>query len=100
MLGRNNTEGGINAETEGTSTLSSLLAVTSDTTRGDSTQVGRVCERSWIKGGWAMKCVTLSMAVVPVLSALLLFGTGTLNARDADDASLIVVAAQTAKPQC
>jgi hypothetical protein len=48
-----------------------------------------------------MKCCKRSFAVVPVLlAALLSIGIGTLNARDADPASRIVVAAQTAKQQC
>jgi hypothetical protein len=48
-----------------------------------------------------MKCRKQSFAVVSVLFALLLsFSTGTLNARDADLASLTVAAAQTAKQQC
>ena len=47
-----------------------------------------------------MKCRKLSIAVVPVLLALLLsLSTGTLNARDADLTSLTLVAAQTAKQQ-
>ena len=48
-----------------------------------------------------MKCSKRSFAVVSVLFAFLLsFGTGTLNARDADLDSLILVAAQTANQQC
>ena len=48
-----------------------------------------------------MKCRKLSIAVVPVLIAVLLsLSTGTLNARDADLTSLTLVAAQTAKQQC
>ena len=48
-----------------------------------------------------MKCSKRSFAVVSVLFALLLsLSTGTLNARDADLASLTFAAAQTAKRQC
>ena len=48
-----------------------------------------------------MKCSKRSIAIVPVLFALLLsLSTGTLNARDADLASLTFAAAQTAKRQC
>jgi hypothetical protein len=48
-----------------------------------------------------MKCSKRSFTVVSVLFALLLsLSTGTLNARDADLASLTFAAAQTAKPQC
>jgi hypothetical protein len=48
-----------------------------------------------------MKCSKRSFAVVFVLFALLLsLSTGTLNARDADLASLTFAAAQTAKQQC
>ena len=48
-----------------------------------------------------MKCSKRSFAVVSVLFALLLsLSTGTLNARDADLASLTFAAAQTAKQQC
>ena len=48
-----------------------------------------------------MKCSKRSFAVVSVLLALLLSSsTGTLNARDADLASLTFAAAQTAKQQC
>jgi hypothetical protein len=47
-----------------------------------------------------MKCSKRSFAVVSVLFALLLsLSTGTLNARDADLASVTFAAAQTAK-QC
>jgi hypothetical protein len=48
-----------------------------------------------------MKCSKRSFAVVSVLFALLLsLSTETLNARDADLASLTFAAAQTAKQQC
>jgi hypothetical protein len=48
-----------------------------------------------------MKCSKRSLAVVSVRFALLLsLSTGTLNARDADPASLTFAAAQTAKQQC
>jgi hypothetical protein len=48
-----------------------------------------------------MKCSKRSFAVVSVLFALLLsLSTGTLNARDADLASLSFAAAQTANRQC
>jgi hypothetical protein len=48
-----------------------------------------------------MKCRKRLFAVVSVLFALLLsLSTGTLNARDADLASLTFAAAQTAKRQC
>jgi hypothetical protein len=53
-----------------------------------------------------MKCSKRSFAVVSVRFAVLLsllslvVSTGTLNARDADLASLIFAAAQTAKQQC
>jgi hypothetical protein len=48
-----------------------------------------------------MKCSKRSFTVVSVLFALLLsLSTGTLNARDADPASLTFAAAQTAKQQC
>jgi hypothetical protein len=48
-----------------------------------------------------MKCSKRSFAVVSVLFALpLSLNTGTLNARDADLASLTFAAAQTAKQQC
>jgi hypothetical protein len=48
-----------------------------------------------------MKCRKRSFAVVSVLLApLLSLSTGTLNARDADLASLTFAAAQTAKQQC
>jgi hypothetical protein len=48
-----------------------------------------------------MKCSKRSFPVVSVLFALLLsLSTGTLNARDADLASLTFAAAQTAKQQC
>jgi hypothetical protein len=48
-----------------------------------------------------MKCRKRLFAVVSVLFALLLsLSTGTLNARDADLASLTLAAAQTAKRQC
>ena len=48
-----------------------------------------------------MKCSKRSIAIVPVLFALLLsLSTGTLNARDADLTSLTFAAAQTAKRQC
>ena len=47
-----------------------------------------------------MKCRRRSSAFVSVLFALLSLGTGTLNARDADPASVIFAAAQTTKQQC
>ena len=48
-----------------------------------------------------MKCSKRSFAVVSVRFVLLLsLSTGTLNARDADLASLTFAAAQTAKRQC
>ena len=48
-----------------------------------------------------MKCSKRSIAIAAVLSALpLSLSTGTLNARDADLASLTFAAAQTAKRQC
>jgi hypothetical protein len=48
-----------------------------------------------------MKCSKRPFAVVSMLFAFLLsFGTGTLNARDADLDSLILVAARTANQQC
>ena len=48
-----------------------------------------------------MKCSKRSIAIAPILFALLLLlSTGTLNARDADLTSLTLVAAQTAKRQC
>jgi hypothetical protein len=48
-----------------------------------------------------MKISKRSLAVVSILFALLLSSrTGTLNARDADLASLTFAAAQTAKQQC
>ena len=48
-----------------------------------------------------MKCSKRSVAVASVLFAVLLPpSTGTLNARDADLASLTFAAAQTAKRQC
>jgi hypothetical protein len=48
-----------------------------------------------------MKCSKRSFFVVSRLFALLLsLSTGTLNARDADLATLTVAAAQTAKQQC
>ena len=48
-----------------------------------------------------MKCSKRSFAVVSVLFAVLLsLNTGTINARDADLASLTFAAAQTAKQQC
>ena len=48
-----------------------------------------------------MKCSKRSFAVVSVLFALLLsLSTRTLNARDADLASLTFAAVQTAKQQC
>jgi hypothetical protein len=48
-----------------------------------------------------MKCSKRSFAVVSVLFALLLsLSTRTLNARDADLASLTFAAAQTAKQKC
>ena len=48
-----------------------------------------------------MKCSKRSIAIVPVLVALLLsLSTGTLNARDADPTSLIFAAAQTGKRHC
>ena len=48
------------------------------------------------------KAFALAFTVVPVLFAavLLSLSTGTLNARDADLASLTFAAAQTAKWQC
>src|SRR5262245_63198616 len=48
------------------------------------------------------KAFALAFTVVPVLFAavLLSLSTGTLNARDADLASLSFAAAQTAKQQC
>jgi hypothetical protein len=53
------------------------------------------------KGGWAMKYSKQSFAVVSVLFGVLLsLSAGTLNARDADPASLTFAAAQTAKQQC
>ena len=45
-----------------------------------------------------MKCSKRSLAVVSAL--LLSLITGTLNARDADFASLTLAAAQTTKQQC
>ena len=52
------------------------------------------------KGLWAMKRSDRSFAFVSILyAALLLSSTGTLNARDADLASLTFAAAQTSK-QC
>jgi hypothetical protein len=51
-------------------------------------------------GGWAMKCSKRSFAVSVLFAFLLLFGTATLNARDADFESLIFAAAQTASHQC
>src|SRR5258708_19591837 len=51
--------------------------------------------------GLGMKYSKQSFAVVSVLFAeLLSLSTGTLNARDADPASLTFTAAQTAKQQC
>jgi hypothetical protein len=48
-----------------------------------------------------MKCSKRSFAVVSVLIALLLsLSMQTLNARDADPASLTLAAAQTAKQKC
>ena len=48
-----------------------------------------------------MKCSKRSIAIVPVLFALLLsLSTGTLHARDADLTSLTVAAAQTSHRQC
>ena len=47
-----------------------------------------------------MKCSKRSFAVSVLFAVLLLFGTATLNARDADFESLIFAAAQTAKHQC
>jgi hypothetical protein len=48
-----------------------------------------------------MKCSKRSFAVVSVLFAVLpSLNTGTINARDADLASLTFAAAQTAKQQC
>ena len=48
-----------------------------------------------------MKCRKRSFAVAPVLFALLpSLSTGTLNARDADLASLTFAAAQTANQKC
>ena len=48
-----------------------------------------------------MNCSKRSFAVVSVLFALLLsFGTGTLNARDADPGALVFVAAQTGGQHC
>jgi hypothetical protein len=48
-----------------------------------------------------MKCSKRSFAVVSLLLAILLsLSAGTLNARDADLASLTVAAAHTAKLQC
>ena len=48
-----------------------------------------------------MKCSKRSFAVVSVLFPVLLsLNTGTLNARNADLASLTFAAAQTAKQQC
>ena len=47
------------------------------------------------QGGWVMKFNKRSIAVVPLLFALLLsLSTGTLNARDADFASRTFAAAQ------
>jgi hypothetical protein len=47
------------------------------------------------------KAFALAVTVVSVVFAvLLLLSTGTLNARDADLASLTFAAAQTAKQQC
>jgi hypothetical protein len=52
-------------------------------------------------GGWVMKCNKRLFAVVSALFAVLLsLNTTTLNARDADLASLTFAAAQTAKQQC
>ena len=48
-----------------------------------------------------MKCSKRSSAVSVLFALLLLFSTGTLNARDADLGSLIFfAAAQTANQQC
>ena len=47
-----------------------------------------------------MKCRRRSFGFVPVLFALLSLSTGTLNARDADLASVTFAAAQTTKQQC
>jgi hypothetical protein len=48
-----------------------------------------------------MKCRMPSIAIVPILFALLLsLSTGTLNARDADLTSPTVAAAQTSHRQC
>jgi hypothetical protein len=48
-----------------------------------------------------MVCSKRSLAFVTVLLAVVLsFNAGTLNARDADFASLTFAAAQTAKQQC
>ena len=48
-----------------------------------------------------MKCSKRSFAVVPVIFAVLLsLGQETLNARDADFATLTFSAAQTAKQKC
>jgi hypothetical protein len=48
-----------------------------------------------------MKCSKQSCSVVSVLCAMLLSSsTGTLNAREADLASLTFAAAQTAKQRC
>ena len=48
-----------------------------------------------------MKCSKRSVAIVALMfAALLSLSTGTLNAREADLAFRIVVAAQTAKQQC
>ena len=48
-----------------------------------------------------MKCRRRSFAFVSALFAVLLsLGTGTLNARDADLASVTFAAAQTTKKQC
>ena len=48
-----------------------------------------------------MNCSKRSFFIVSALFALLLLsGTGTLNARDADLDPLILVAAQTANQQC
>ena len=46
-----------------------------------------------------MKCSKRSIAIMPVLFALLQLSTGTLNARDADLTALTFAAAQTAKRQ-
>jgi len=57
-----------------------------------------VCD---LKVGWAMKCSKRSFAFASVLFAVLLSPIiGTLNARDADLASLTFAAAQTTKQQC